>query len=84
MPSPTIQVFKGIARDLRKRVPLSGAGEGFTTVADGREIAEIEVIVDLAQIARDLGPRAMANRSGRSRYMGGAVIVNVLRSHKES
>lgn len=77
------QLIKDIKRELRKRVPLEGTGTGFTTVADGYEIADIAVYVDFAQIARTLGPRAMVSKSKRARYLKGAVIVDVERSRKE-
>lgn len=78
----SIEVIKGIRRELRKRVPLD-RGEGFSTVADGHEVADIEVIVDMAKIACNYGTKAMANKSGRTRYMHGAVIVNVIRTRRE-
>ncbi len=34
--------------------PVSDDARGFTTVPDGHEIADIEIVIDMAQIARDL------------------------------
>lgn len=39
------------------------------------EHVRVSVIVDTAAIARELGPKATRNRSGRSKILGGAVIV---------
>lgn len=74
-----IEIIKGIRRELRKRQHLEN---GFTTIPDGYELADIEIVVDMAQIARSLGQKAMANKAGRSRYMHGAVIVNVVRRQR--
>ena len=41
----------------------------------GTKAVKITVYVDMAQIACDLGARAAHNKSGRSRYMKGAVII---------
>lgn len=71
------EVFKGVRREVRKRVALQG-GKGFTTVSDGHQVADIEVVIDIEQIARYYGPRAMGNRRGRCRFMHGAVTINVL------
>lgn len=76
------QIIKGIRRELRKRVPLAGPGTGFTTEPDGEEEADLEVVVDMAWIAQKLGHRAMKNKTGRARYLGGAVIVNVVRRER--
>ncbi len=46
---------------------------------DGKKgIARVEIIVDQGQIARELGPKATRNKAKRTRYLFGAVIVNVL------
>lgn len=74
------QVFKGIRRELQKKVP--GQLGSFSRAPDGFEMADVEVAVDFAQIARQLGWRAMANKSGVSKYMGGAVVVKVLRRER--
>lgn len=78
-----VHVQKGVRRQLRKRVALQ-TGTGFTTEPDGYEVADIEVFVDLAQIGRALGTRAMENKSGRCRYMEGAVLVSVLNRKREA
>lgn len=77
----TREVVKGIRRRLTRKTQSE---HGFAWVPDGFEVADIEVVVDLAQIARHLGAQAMANKSGRSRYMKGAVIVNVLSRRKQA
>ena len=74
-----IEVFKGIRRNLARGViTKTETSESWSSVPDGYEVCDVEVIVDMAEIARTFGRKAMANKSGRSRYMGGAVIVNVL------
>jgi len=75
------EVVKGIRRSLTRKTQSE---HGYSWVPDGFEVGDIEVIVDLAQIARHLGAQAMANKSGRSRYMQGAIIVNVLSRRKEA
>jgi hypothetical protein len=42
------------------------------------EIGDVEVTVNLAQIGRALGSRAMRNKSGKAKYMHGAVVVKVV------
>jgi len=74
-----IHVQKDVRRDLKKRVTLADGSKGFTTEPDGYELADIEVVVDLPSIARRLGLKALANKSGRARYLDGDVIVNVVR-----
>jgi hypothetical protein len=44
-------------------------------VPDGTESADITVTVDLPAIAERFGARAMANKSGTSKFMGGLVVV---------
>lgn len=44
-------------------------------VIDRVESRQVSVTVDTGQIARELGERAINNKSGRARYMKGAVII---------
>lgn len=74
----TKAVFTGVRRDLRRRAPLEN-GVGYTTIPDGHEIADVEIIVDLPALVKRLGPQAMANKSGTSKYLSGLVIVKVLK-----
>lgn len=76
MTDKAIHVQKDVRRPMRKRVPLE-RGEGFSTAPDGYEECDVEVIVDLAALARHLGPRAMLNSKGISRYIEGNVIITV-------
>lgn len=70
--------FKGrVSRPIRKRAPLEGGGVGFTTVPNGREDADATVEVDVDAILRNIGPQALGNRSGVSKFMHGAVVVRV-------
>lgn len=77
----TTETIKGLRRDLRKRVPLEN-GNGFTTVLDGHEFVDVEVVVDMEAIARRLGSRAAASKRDRSTALNGAVVVNVLRRQR--
>lgn len=45
-------------------------------VLDRVESRRVRVTVDTGQIARELGERACNKKSGRARYMKGAVIVS--------
>lgn len=72
------QRFTGIRRQLRKRVPVSESGTGFTTVPDGYEEAVVDVDVDMAAIAKLLGSKAMGSKRGVSKYMNGLVTVRVV------
>ena len=67
--------FPGIKIERRKKVSLPAPRVGFTTEPDGFDVAEIHVTVDLAQIARFYGRAAMRNKSRRSKYMSGSVII---------
>lgn len=73
------QTFSNIIRRLQKRTPVEGLGNrGFAYVDDGHEVGEVEVIVDLAGIAKELGRNAMANKTGKSKYLKGLVEVRVI------
>lgn len=76
MTDKAFHVQKDVRRPMRKKVPLhmEDGRAAFTTEPDGHEAADIEVIVDMAQIARHIGPR---NSKGVSRYLEGCVIVTV-------
>ena len=76
--------FTGTARRaLRKRVPAQ-VGTGFSTEPDGFEVAEIRVTVDMKELTRIYGVAAMGNKSGKSRYMGGCVVLEVISRRKET
>lgn len=76
--------FGKARRQLRKRVEINTEyAKGFTTEPDGFESAEIKVTVDMAELARIYGVGAMQNKSGRSRYMGGCVVIEVVSRQRE-
>lgn len=68
-------------RELRKRVPLTGPGQGFTTVPDGKEEVWFSTSVDTAQL-QEMARKAAANRSGVCR--DGALEVRVLSRNRLS
>lgn len=69
--------FNGVRRNLYKRVATAD-GRGVTSEPDGQEVAEIEVTIDIAEIARRYGVQAMCNKSGTSKYLSGLVVAKVL------
>lgn len=66
--SGTVEVARG------KRVPTAD-GRGWTTIPDGRESATIGVEIDVGEIIRQLGTKAINNKSRRARGLGGLVTV---------
>lgn len=80
----TKAVFQGVRRELCKRQDLSDGRTGFTTVPDGYEVADVEIEVDLNSLVRRLGPQAMANKNGTSKYLHGCVIVKVLKRERRT
>lgn len=50
---------------------------GYRTVQNGEYVADVFVTVNLEEIARTLGLKAMSNKSKQSKYLGGCVIVEV-------
>lgn len=65
------------SRYLRKRVPLEGSGNGFTTVSDGQERGDVELEIDVGELIRTLGGRALDSKSGRASAQHGAIKVKV-------
>lgn len=59
----------------RREDTASGRGFSITTVKVGEDEVEVTVTVDLDAIIYRLGDRAWHNRSGRSRFLHGCVIV---------
>lgn len=72
-----------VMRDLRKRVPLAGAGTGFTTVPDGRERVTVELWIDVERLARALGGQAAVNKSGRAKIWAGLIEARVVERERE-
>lgn len=54
------------------------------SVPDGTETADITVTVDLPGIAQRLGVRAMANKSGQSKFMHGLVTITATNRKREA
>lgn len=73
------------SRKLFKRV-MEETERGITmrSVPDGTESADIFVTVDLPGIAHRLGIRAMANKSGRSKFMHGLVTITATNRKREA
>lgn len=46
-------------------------------------VGDVEVSVDLNQIATDIGWKALRNKSGKSTYMYGAVVVKAINRRVE-
>lgn len=81
-PREVVITTRTVSRAVRKRVPLTGHGEGFTTVPDGSETATIEFVVDIAEIARLYGAQVLSNKSGHCNLLYGAVRLTVItRAH---
>lgn len=57
-----------------KRIPTAD-GRGWTTISDGKEIGTIGVEIDVGEIIRQLGEKAMRNKSRRARGLGGLITV---------
>jgi hypothetical protein len=70
-----IFTVRGLSVEERKRVPTA---RGFTTEADGRTDYDVEFEIDEAAIARQMGPRALKNKSGASRLASGAIVCRVI------
>jgi len=49
----------------------------------GIEYGEIELLVDIEALAKDIGWRALVSKSGTSQLKGGAVIARVIKRRKE-
>lgn len=63
--------------EVREQVAVSGGSSGTTSVPAGKvEKVTVEVVVDMAAIARHLVDRVARAKSGKSRYMDGCVKVN--------
>jgi len=74
MSQPHTFTLKALRRSIGKRVDTtSNGGTGFTTVPDGYEDADIELVVDVEKLARLLGERAMKNKTNRSSIAWGFV-----------
>lgn len=75
------QIVRGVSRLLTRKVPSTHFGH--TWINDGRETADVEVEVDFEKIGALLGDRALANKSGTSRYINGAIIIRVIPSTRK-
>lgn len=78
-----VATVRGIRREVRKRVPPQNGGRGFTTVADGYEIADIEVHLDASALASLLGPKAMGSKSRKSKLQTGAITIKAVNVRRE-
>lgn len=76
--------MRGIRRDVGKKVETHHEGRvnGWTTVPDGYELADVELSIDLEEVARRLGVKAMKNKSGRASMMWGLVSVKVTKRQR--
>jgi hypothetical protein len=73
--STRVHCFTGSAIVERSKRVATLDGRGWTSVADGKESATISVEIDVGAIIRYLGEKAMRNRSGRARGLGGLIKV---------
>jgi hypothetical protein len=65
----------------KETVPAgNGWGPRSTWVDDPDTVEEVEVAVDWDRIAREIGPQAVRNKSGRSRFASGKVEVRHIRT----
>lgn len=71
-----------LRREMRKHTRPEH-GRGFTSIPDGFEHADIEVTADLDAIARELGLRAMGNKSGKTKYLHGLIVVTATNRRRE-
>lgn len=76
----SIEIIKGVKRKRYKKVVVENSFglRSYATEPDGIEVADIKVIVDFAQVAHSLGVKAMANKSGISKALYGAIVVSVV------
>lgn len=81
MTTPNLQTFtlKNLRRVLHKHNKI---GRGFTTVPDGHELADIELVVDLEALARRIGIRAMRSKAGKSSMAYGLIKARVTRRER--
>jgi hypothetical protein len=73
-----------VSREMARREDVAdktGKVIGWHTVPDGRETAEIEIVIDKEALANWLGRKAMANRSGRSHTMNGIIKARAVNRH---
>jgi len=64
-----------ITVERRERIPCEG---GFTSRRAGDDSVEIELVIDVDAIARQLGHKASGSRSGRSGLAGGKITAKVI------
>lgn len=63
-------------RDIGKKVATtSNGGVGWTTIPDGREVANITIDIDVAALLKWLGPKAMRNKARKTKLAGGDIVV---------
>lgn len=68
-------------REIRKRVPLTGPGQGFTTIPDGKEEVWFSTSIYPDQL-QEMARKAAANKSGICR--DGALEVRVISRNRLS
>lgn len=77
----TTYSLRGVRRNLRKRDLSAGPGN-FRTIPDGHEIGDIELTIDLDLIARELGEKAMHNKTGRAVKFSGLIVARVVKRER--
>ena len=73
--------YFGVAR--RALSKMVQTEHGISRRPDGAETADIKVMIDMDAVAKIYGVAAMKNKSGRSRYMGGLVVIEVVSRKRE-
>lgn len=66
-------------RQLRKRVPLRGPGEGFTTEPYGQELVTVRLEIDAEALAKQMGTDACRNKNKESRRAAGVIRARILK-----
>jgi hypothetical protein len=73
-----VHCFSGnVTLDRSRRVPTAD-GRGWTSVIDRRETGTVNVEIDVGEIIRQLGQKAMLNKSRSARGLSGLIKVKVM------
>lgn len=79
------RMYGNVKRQLKRNVTTTDETTGRSTwscVPDGVQVADIEIEINFDTIRRRVAEKAMANKSGVSRFLNGAVVVRALRRTK--
>lgn len=75
---------KGTAKRERTKKIATTDGRGFSWIADGFDVADIGVEIDVDYIVQQLGEQAIGNKSTRSKALNGAIVVQAYNVRRQS